>query len=189
MSRFIRRPLATNRSADYENLFKERNVKFIEQLRRKFPTVVVSPEAEYEYNKTYMTRSAALNKQEKIEAVKDKKDTALSIKGLKGELYDYQKVGVEFLLASGGRALIADPPGLGKTLQALAYLVHTKKNRSLIICPASVKSSWEKEVVKWTNLKHVVIDSKTKLHEIPADVKVWIVNYDILKKHLSRHQR
>jgi len=42
------------------------DVKFIEQLRRKFPNVVVSPEAEYEYNKTYMTRSAALNNRRRL---------------------------------------------------------------------------------------------------------------------------
>jgi len=120
-----------------------------------------------------------------IDDIKAKKDTDLVISGIKGEPYDYQKVGVEFLIASGGRAIIADPPGLGKTLQALGYHTHSDFERTLVICPASVKSVWEKEIKKWTGLSYVVIDSKTKIDEIPSDTKLWVINYDILKRHIN----
>lgn len=159
--------------------------KFVDIIKRTYPDTTIDAETQLAYSKAYTVRSAAQTKVEKVESVKEKTDSDLKIKGLKGELYPYQKVGVEFLLASGGRALIADPPGLGKSLQALAYLTHKKKTRSLIIAPASVKSSWEKEVKKWTDLSYVVIDSKTKIKDIPKDVRVWIINYDILKKHLD----
>lgn len=124
-------------------------------------------------------------RQETMNEVREKKTTDLKIKGIDGELYDYQKVGIEFLMASGGRAIIADPPGLGKSVQALGYATHSKFDRVLVICPASVKSSWENEIYKWTKLSYVVIDSKTDLAAIPADTKVWVINYDILKKHLD----
>jgi SWI/SNF-related matrix-associated actin-dependent regulator 1 of chromatin subfamily A len=161
------------------------DIKFIDMIKKQWPDVEIDAETKLIYNRTYMNMRAEQTKMEKVEAVKEKTDSNMKINGLKGELYPYQKVGVEFLLASGGRALIADPPGLGKSLQALAYAIHTKKKRSLFIAPASVKSSWEKEVKKWTDMSYVVIDSKTKIKDIPKDVKVWIINYDILKKHLD----
>ena len=80
--------------------------------------------------------------------------------------------------------------GMGKSLQALAYLVHSKKKKTLIICPASVKYVWEAEVEKWTKLKPYIVDSKTSiqalnfvLQTIPIQARnVIIINYDILKK-------
>ena len=56
----------------------------------------------------------------------------------------------------------------------------------MIVCPASVKFAWVNEVKKWTNMSSVVIDSKTKLHDIDASVNIWIINYDILKRHFSQ---
>ena len=160
------------------------DVKFIEIIKRSYPDVEIEPEAEFEYNKVYMLRTASRSRQEKIDAVKEKTDSDIKIKGIKGELYGYQKVGVEFLLASGGRALIADPPGVGKTLQSLAYVAHKNLTRTLVIAPASVKSSWKKEIEKWTDLPYFIIDSKTKLKDIPKDTKIWVINYELLKKNL-----
>lgn len=111
------------------------------------------------------------------------------VKGIKRELYDYQKTGVEFLLNSGGRALLADSPGVGKTAQALGYLTHAGHKRSLIVCPASVKFSWEAEIEKWTNLTSFVMDSKTLLEEIPAETNCIIINFDILKKFFNEFMK
>jgi len=120
-----------------------------------------------------------------VTAVQAKTATDITIKGITGDLYPYQKVGVEFLLASGGRGIISDQPGCGKSLQALAYIAHEGFSRSLIIAPASVKSSWVKEVKKWTKMSYIEIDGKTDMSKIPATVKLWIINYDILSKHLD----
>ena len=113
----------------------------------------------------------------------------MEVNGIKGNLYEYQKLGVEFFLNSGGRALLADSPGVGKTVQALGFLTHTQYKRSLIVCPASVKFSWENEIDKWTNLSSFVVGPKTKLEEIPPDVNCIIVNYDILKKFFNEFMK
>lgn len=102
--------------------------------------------------------------------------------GIKGELYAYQNIGIEFLLNSGGRALLADSPGVGKTAQYLGYAVHSGFKRNLIVCPASVKFSWESEIKKWTKKKSFIVDPQTKIEEIPFDVEFVIINFDILKK-------
>lgn len=159
---------------------------FVPILVERFPEVQIDPQVvEIVKREQEWTRNLK-EKEKKIDEIREKKDTEFNVKGLKKEMYAYQKVGTEFLLESGGRAIIADSPGLGKTIQALAYVKHMGYKRVLAVCPASVKFSWETEVAKWTNLKSFVIDSKTNLAKIPADVQVWIINYDILKKHYDQ---
>lgn len=92
--------------------------------------------------------------------IKEKQDTTFNVKGLKGEPYPYQKVGIEFIDASGGKTIVADAPGLGKTLQALGYAVHKKFHRILVVAPASVKFSWKNEVEKWTSMTATVLSGK-----------------------------
>jgi len=76
--------------------------------------------------------------------------------------------------------------GLGKTVQALAYIVHQKHKKSLVICPASVKFVWEDEINKWTDLKSLVIGPKSVLTPDTIDkYDVFIINYDLLKRFLK----
>lgn len=126
------------------------------------------------------------NREEQTLALQSAETSTISIPGLKGELYSYQKVGVEFLARNNGNAILADQPGTGKTAQTIGYILASGQERSLIVCPASVKFAWEKEVNKWSKLKSIVIDSKTDLASIPHDVDVWIINYDVLIKHLPQ---
>lgn len=120
---------------------------------------------------------------------KSKEKASIEIKGVKGELYEYQKIGIEFLLNSGGRALLADSPGVGKTLQALGFLTHSSFKRSLIICPASVKFSWEDETNRWTYLSPFVVRSDTDIRDIPHEANVIIINFDILKKFYTEFMK
>jgi SWI/SNF-related matrix-associated actin-dependent regulator 1 of chromatin subfamily A len=111
------------------------------------------------------------------------------INGIKKELYEYQKKGIKFLLDSGGRALLADSPGVGKTAQALGYVSHSGHKRTLVVCPASVKFCWEDEIEKWTDLTSFVVDSKTNLIDIPHDVNLVIINFEILKKFFNEFMK
>lgn len=162
------------------------NSMFVPVLAERFPEVEISPAVEGIVAHEQQWSNAQKKKNETIDEIKTKLDTDFKVKGLKKEMYPYQKVGTEFIVASGGRAIIADAPGLGKTIQALAYAKHMNFERTIVVAPASVKFSWANEVKKWTNLKSIVIDSKTNLSKIPADVEVWIINYDILKKHYDQ---
>lgn len=77
----------------------------------------------------------------------------------------------------------------GKSLQALGYVTHSGHERTLIVCPASVKFSWEGEIKKWTHLKSFVIDPKTDLKDVPYDINCVIVNFDILKKFYNEFMK
>jgi len=125
-------------------------------------------------------------KEKELSKLKEATDTDFVVRNVKGELYPYQKIGVEFFIRNGGKAILADTMGLGKTLEALAYVAHRELDKTLVICPASVKYAWENEVKKWTKLKPIVIDSKTELtSQLFADNNIFIINYDILKRFVN----
>ena len=63
-------------------------------------------------------------------------------------LYPYQTIGRDFL-ASSERAYLADEPGMGKTIEAIAALVKVGSKRPLVICPASVVGVWKAEWQLW----------------------------------------
>ena len=49
-------------------------------------------------------------------------------------------------LAANHHHMLADAPGLGKTLQAIDAVEKIGARNILVVCPASVRSNWEKEV-------------------------------------------
>ena len=111
--------------------------------------------------------------------VKIQKAVNLPIKNLKGELYPFQKQGVEFLERTNGRALIADEMGLGKTVQALAWLhLHPEKRPAIIVVPASLKLNWKKEAERWLHNPKIEVLQGSNTHKLKGDI--IIINYDVL---------
>ena len=64
------------------------------------------------------------------------------------EYLPYQKAGIEFAVAKGN-ALIADEMGLGKTIQAIGVVNFKNAKKILVVCPATLKSNWKRELQKW----------------------------------------
>jgi SNF2 family DNA or RNA helicase len=98
-------------------------------------------------------------------------------------LYPHQIEGVAFLLGRR-RAILADDMGLGKTRQAIVALKHAAPaGPYLVVCPASVKRNWTREIqiAAPGALAHIV-ESATA---IPTDVEWVVINYDILGKHMA----
>lgn len=95
----------------------------------------------------------------------------------------YQKAGIAYAMERPG-TLIGDDMGLGKTMQAIGAInADPDARRVLIICPASLKLNWAKELRKWLvrPLSIGVADGKT----FPA-TDIVIINYDVVGKHRAR---
>ena len=97
------------------------------------------------------------------------------------EFFGYQKAGVAFCYDKPG-ALIADEPGLGKTCQAIGVVNCLPETRKiLVICPASIKENWRREILRWQVAALPIFIADSKL--LPDMVGWVIVNYDVLHKH------
>jgi SNF2 family DNA or RNA helicase len=112
--------------------------------------------------------------------------------GMKEELFPYQKEGVEFALYKKV-ALIADEMGLGKTLQAAAAAVLKKQlfgfTKTLVVCPATLKSQWKKEIERFTHEQALIIQGRPEEREaqyFDSTCFFHIVNYEtILRDSLA----
>lgn len=100
-----------------------------------------------------------------------------------GELREFQKEGLSFLLANA-RALLADEMGLGKTVQALACLAATGDMPALLVVPPHLMRNWENEVRRFLRVSGAeprvcVIRGLTPYALPPADV--YIIHYLLLR--------
>jgi SWI/SNF-related matrix-associated actin-dependent regulator 1 of chromatin subfamily A len=75
-------------------------------------------------------------------------DATLHIAGLGGELKPFQRAGVSYLLERR-RAFLADEQGLGKTIEALAAVEAAGAYPAVVVCPASLKLNWLRELERW----------------------------------------
>lgn len=97
-------------------------------------------------------------------------------------LFPHQVEGLAFLLGRR-RAILADDMGLGKTRQSVLAMTHAEPDGPwLVVCPASVKHNWQREI-------HMVLP-EAAVHVVgPAPPPEpgycgWVViNYDLLKRH------
>ena len=91
-------------------------------------------------------------------------------------LYPHQEEAVKFLTTKK-KAILADVMGFGKTTSAIVAALEDKYQKVLIICPASVKITWKKELMRYVNEDDITIVEGSKWKEN----RFTIINYDILK--------
>ena len=108
----------------------------------------------------------------------------LDFSPIKATLFKYQQEGVGFATFRDA-VIIADEMGLGKTLQAITTAIMKKKifgfTRTLIICPASLKDQWKKEIEKFTDEKAEVVSGLPAEREKQyraSEAFFLIINYE-----------
>ena len=150
------------------------------KLAKLFPQAILSDPTQKLLRKHQERR-------EDLDEIRELDDVEFDIPGLQLQLYPYQRTGVKFVDRAGGRCLIADAPGLGKTVQAIAYAqLHDLK--TLIVCPLSVVVNWQREIKKFTGKESTIWDSKT--YDGNLDHQFHISHYDAIAKnnHFLRNQ-
>ena len=64
----------------------------------------------------------------------------------------FQNAGVEYCLGRQ-HSIIGDEMGLGKTVQAILLANALDARRVLIVCPASIRLNWRREIFEWSTLR------------------------------------
>jgi SWI/SNF-related matrix-associated actin-dependent regulator 1 of chromatin subfamily A len=88
----------------------------------------------------------------------------------------HQKEAIEKLVGSK-RFILADDMGLGKTTSTIIAALETGVKKILIICPASLKINWQREIENYTDRSVYISEGK----KFSTEDDFVIVNYDILK--------
>ncbi len=113
-----------------------------------------------------------------------------NLPGINARLYPYQIQGTGFL-AGNGRALLADDMGLGKTLQAISAAVWLKNHENIrtvmIVCPASLKQQWAREIAKFTDLQCQIIQGPPPKRGVQyrREKTFCVINYELILRDLS----
>lgn len=91
---------------------------------------------------------------------------------------EHQKVAIEKLLANN-KYILADDMGLGKTTSAIIAALESKAKKVLIICPASLKINWQREIDNYTDKKVLIVEGR----KWGSTFDFYIINYDIIKNY------
>ena len=89
---------------------------------------------------------------------------------------NHQKIAIE-KLAGSKRFILADDMGLGKTTSTIIAALETGAKKILIICPASLKINWQREIENYSDRPTFIAEGK----KFSTDHDFVIINYDILK--------
>ena len=97
------------------------------------------------------------------------------------EPFPFQLAGVEYHMARDN-ALYGDEPGLGKTAQCILLGNAIEAKSTLVICPASLRLNWEREIWRWSTIPNVstypILKSPNGVSHIANYV---ITSYDMLR--------
>jgi len=80
-------------------------------------------------------------------------------------------------LLENDKFIVADDMGLGKTTSTIIASIESGAKKVLIICPATLKINWKREISLYTDESIYIVESK-KWEE---GHKYYIINYDIMK--------
>ncbi|GAA5203838.1 DEAD/DEAH box helicase [Microbacterium jejuense] len=106
----------------------------------------------------------------------------LSPRGL--EVMPHQSRFLEAVRAGHRTFLLADEPGLGKTAESVLAASVANAYPLLAVVPNVVKMNWAREVERWTPQRRATVIQGDG-EAIDAFADVFIVNYEILDRHLA----
>lgn len=98
------------------------------------------------------------------------------------KLLPYQLVGIEFIEACGGKALIGDEMGVGKTHQAIGYTLMDKDRFPvLVIAPGNARGAWQDEYLQWGKSLNITVSGIDSGLENLPNTDVIAISYDLVK--------
>jgi len=149
--------------ASWDRIHKRWQLPFtilnVESIKRLLPTIFAT-------DKLKESVEEQKNRENELEEIKElsksSKDFKYKVPGITKKLFTYQKYGVQFLAKCGGRALLGDEMGTGKSVMSISFAMQMKHNENIPYCfvmtPASLKWNWAMEIEFFTNERYVIID-------------------------------
>ena len=89
---------------------------------------------------------------------------------------EHQKEAIQKLVGNK-KFILADDMGLGKTTSTIIAALETGAKKILIVCPASLKINWQREIENYTDRSVYISEGK----KYSDEHDFVIINYDILK--------
>jgi hypothetical protein len=97
-------------------------------------------------------------------------------------LHAFQRVSVHYALRQR-RTFLADEPGLGKTVQALATIEAADGFPALVACPASLRLNWLREAAQWLPHRTAALLNPEAAGALPD---LAVASYDVLHRVAER---
>jgi len=89
---------------------------------------------------------------------------------------NHQKEAIQKLVENK-KFILADDMGLGKTTSTIIAALEAGSKKVLIICPATLKINWKREIENYSNKLVYIVEGKN----FSTDSDFVIINYDIIK--------
>lgn len=93
------------------------------------------------------------------------------------KLKPHQEEDIKFLITNQ-KVILASQPGLGKSSVCVVASMLGEYKKILIICPASLKGTWKREISYYNNPDDIEIVFGKKMD---GDKKYTVINYDIIE--------
>ena len=98
------------------------------------------------------------------------------------ELWPFQKANLAYALRRE-HTLVADEPGLGKTMTAIVYANEIEAGRVLVVCPAGLRRQWAAKIREWSTMDwgyhtHMVTAGR---HGVHPTAEWTIVSYELAR--------
>ena len=182
----IVRPICDRPITDLPDLLRR-----IRRLEADGSPVTVYPDAE-DYIQNLLVQQKIASAVASIRS--DPKAHPLRKTLLKVDLLPYQLDGIAFA-AGAGRAILADEMGLGKTIQGIGvaeFLAQFADIRKvLIVCPASVKSQWRSEILRFSGRQATLVlgGAGERAAQYQGDCFFTICNYEQVLRDIIAIER
>jgi len=88
----------------------------------------------------------------------------------------HQKESIQKLVENK-KFILADDMGLGKTTSTIIAALETGAKKILVVCPATLKINWKREIENYTDRSIFIAESKS----FSTEHDFVIINYDIIK--------
>lgn len=124
----------------------------------------------------WIPKAAIIPDEKKLNRVIDYSKYDVVVNDEPRSVLEHQKPAIEKLLVNN-RFILADDMGLCKTGSSIIAALESNAKKILVVCPASLKINWKREIEIYSDKKIFIVDGKKW---VPG-YDIYIVNYDIIK--------